>query len=226
MIQLCQEWEMDIHQNTDALIIIDFQNDFALSDGALYVKDGIDIAMPTVATCSKFKNIFFTQDSHPENHKSFASSHNKNPFEVIEMYGHEQVLWPDHCVIGSNGFGIVEELWPEYNRAKAIIRKGSNLNVDSYSAFRENFGPDGNRATTGFAGMLRDLGIQRLFFAGLARDYCVKFSAVDAVAESFDAFVIDNLTKSVDPSVEGIAKTTAELNNAGVKIIKYADVGL
>lgn len=217
---------MKLNQKADALIVIDFQNDFALEDGALYVKNGIMVSEATAAMCSKFENLFFTQDSHPALHRSFASSHGGKPFEVIEMYGYPQVLWPDHCITGSLGFEIVEELWDERDRAKAIIRKGTNPKVDSYSAFRENFGPDGTRMTTGLGAMLHELGIQRLFFAGLARDYCVKFSAIDAVIDGFESFVIDNLTKSVDSSSEAMAKTTAELIEAGVNIINYADVGL
>jgi nicotinamidase/pyrazinamidase len=215
---------MNLNQKTDALIVIDFQNDFALSDGALYVKDSIDVAESIAAMCSKFKNLFFTQDNHPMKHRSFASSHDKNPFDVIEMYGHNQILWPDHCINNSLGCEIVEELWHERDRARAIIRKGMNPNVDSYSAFRENFGPDDKRATTGFAGMLHQLGLKRLFFAGLARDYCVRFSAEDAVAEGFESFVIDDLTKSVDTSPEAVAKTTTALKEAGVKLINYRDM--
>lgn len=222
---------MNINQSTDALIIIDMQRDFVLPGAPLYVKDGEKIVNAIVALCSKFNNIFFTQDNHPFGHKSFASSHkDKKPFDVVEMYGwrrkpYSQVLWPDHCVQGTPGVEIVEELRPELNRAKAIIRKGMNPEVDSYSAFIENVGPDMLRASTGFIGMLQELGIKRLFFVGLARDYCVRFSAEDAAANGFESFIIDNLTKSVDVSLEGIEKTTQALLSAGIKLINYSDIG-
>ena len=164
---------------------------------------------------------------HPRGHASFASAHDgKKPFDMIEMYGHPQVMWPDHCVMGTPGAEVVEELnsWFFLGRAKGIIRKGMTHNVDSYSAFRENFGPDGRRATTGFAGFLRELGIKRAFFVGLARDYCVRFSAEDAVAEGFEAYVIDNLTKSVDPSSKAVADVSASLTEIGVKLINYGDI--
>lgn len=215
---------MDINQGSDALIIIDMQNDFAHKDGSLYVKDGHKIIEPIIKLTDKFNNIFFTVDYHPDGHKSFASSHNKKPFDVIEMYGYQQVLWPDHCVQRAWGSYIVDELYPYTTDARQIIRKGMNPLVDSYSAFRENFGVDGNRATTGFGAMLHALGMKRLFFVGLARDYCVKFSAEDAVLEGFEAFVLDTLTKSVDPSPEAVAKTTAELQSFDVSIVDFLDM--
>lgn len=220
---------MEINYNTDALIVIDMQNDFGRPGGALYVRDGEQLVAPILDVCNRFRHTFFTQDMHPRGHASFASAHDgKKPFEVIEMYGHPQVMWPDHCVMGTTGADVMDELngWFFLGRAKGIIRKGMTHNVDSYSAFRENFGPDGKRATTGFAGFLRELGIKRTFFVGLARDYCVRYSAEDAVAEGFESYIIDNLTKSVDPTPDAVANVTAALTEAGVKIINHADVGL
>lgn len=224
---------MDIDYETDALIIIDMQNDFGRPDGALYVKDGEKLVAPILNMCSRFRHTFFTQDLHPRGHASFASTYGSSfghakPFDVIEMYGHPQVLWPDHCVMSTTGADVMDELngWAFLGRAKGIIRKGMTHNVDSYSAFRENFGPDGKRATTGFAGFLRELGIKRTFFVGLARDYCVRYSAEDAIVEGFESYVIDNLTKSVDPSPEAVANITASLTEVGVKLINYSDVGL
>jgi nicotinamidase/pyrazinamidase len=218
---------MNINYDTDALIVIDMQNDFGRPGGALYVKDGEQLVEPIMNMCCRFRHVFFTQDNHPRGHASFASAHDgKKPFDVIEMYGQPQVLWPDHCVMGTDGVNVMDELngWYFLGNAKAIIRKGMTYNVDSYSAFRENFGPDGKRATTGFAGMLRELGIKRVFLVGLARDYCVKFSAIDAVTEGFEVFLLDNLTKSVDPSPEAVAKTTAELQSWDVSIVDFLDM--
>ncbi len=218
---------MAINYDTDALVIIDMQNDFGRPDGALYVKDGEQLVTPIMNMCTRFRHTFFTQDNHSRAHYSFASAHDgKNPFDVIEMYGHPQVLWPDHCVMGTDGANVMTGLngWFFLGRAKAVIRKGMTHEVDSYSAFYENFGSDGKRATTGFAGMLHELGIKRLFFAGLARDYCVRYSAEDAARCGFESFIIDDLTKSVDYSPEGIERTTNALTEAGVKLINAAGV--
>ena len=114
----------------------------------------------------------------------------------------------------------------EVNRSRAIVRKGMNPLADSYSAFRENFGSDGNRATTGFGAMLHALGFKRLFFVGLARDYCVRFSAEDAIIEGFESFVIDDLTKSVHPSYDAVANVTTDLLAAGVVLINHNDIDL
>lgn len=219
---------MNINYSTDALIVIDMQNDFGRPDGALYVKDGESLVNPILNMCCRFNHTFFTQDMHPRGHASFASAHDgKKPFDSIEMYGHPQVMWPDHCVMGTTGADVMDGLngWFFLGRAKAIIRKGMTHNVDSYSAFRENFGPDGKRATTGFAGLLHELGIKRTFFVGLARDYCVRYSAEDAIAESFETYIIDNLTKSVDPSPAAVASVSKGLTDAGIKLINYSDIG-
>lgn len=213
---------MDINYDTDALVVIDMQRDFGQPGGALYVKDGETLTKPIMDMYGRFRHVFFTQDMHPRGHYSFASTWQRpKPFDIMEIHGHPQVLWPDHCVMGTSGAEIVDELngWFFLGRAKAIIRKGMNFKVDSYSAFRENFGPDGKRATTGFAGLLRELGIKRTYFVGLARDYCVRYSAEDAAAEGFESYIIDNLTKSVDPSPEAVSAVTTTLTDAGVKII-------
>lgn len=219
---------MNIDYANDALIVIDMQNDFGLTGGALYVQDGGEIVEPILNMCNRFRHIFFTQDMHPRGHSSFASAHDgKKPFDVIDMYGHPQVMWPDHCVMGTSGAEIMGGLsgWSFLGRAKAIIRKGMTHNVDSYSAFRENYGPDGKRATTGFAGLLRELGIKRCFFVGLARDYCVRYSAEDAATEGFESYIIDDLTKSVNPSPDAIASVSKSLADVGVKLIKSGDIG-
>jgi len=219
---------MNINFDTDALIVIDMQRDFAHPTGSLYVKDGETLVEPIMNMCSRFRHTFFTQDNHPRGHLSFASAHDgKKPFETIELHGHTQVLWPDHCVVGTKGNDIMAGLsdWFFLGNAKAIIRKGMTFNVDSYSAFRENFGPDGKRATTGFAGMLRELGIKRTFFVGLARDFCVRYSAEDAIAEGFEAYIIDDLTKSVNPSFDAMAEVHDALVEVGVKFVPSKAVG-
>lgn len=216
---------MNIDYATDALIVIDMQNDFGDPNGSLYVKDGEKLVEPIMNMCNRFTHTFFTQDMHPRGHFSFASANKKKPFDVIEMYGHSQVMWPDHCVMGSSGVEIMGGLngWSFLGRANAIIRKGMNVEVDSYSAFNENFGPGGKRTTTGFAGLLRELGIKRCFFVGLARDYCVRYSAEDASSEGFQSYIIDDLTKSVDPASNSVASVTKSLTDAGIKFIKSSD---
>lgn len=217
---------MVINHTTDALIIIDMQNDFTYSTGSLYVSGGEEVVQPIINMCDRFQNLYFTQDAHPKNHTSFAFNHLQLPFDIIQMYGHDQVLWPNHCVESEPGFDIVEDLILEVDKAKVVIRKGKNPLVDSYSAFRENYGPDGNRATTGFGAMLHALGMRRLFFVGLARDFCVKFSCLDAIVEGFETYLIDNCTKSVYNDDNAVAKTTQELVNAGVKIIDSSEISL
>lgn len=192
-------------QPGDALIIVDPQLDFC-PGGALAVAGGDEI-MPGIARlASGFDLVVVTQDWHPKGHASFASSHGgAAPFSTTQMPYGEQVLWPDHCVQGSAGAGFHPALGPALERAHLILRKGFHPGVDSYSAFYEN-----DRTTrTGLAGYLRDQAVRRCVLVGLAYDFCVAYSALDAVREGFEAVVLKDLTRAIAlPGADG--GTTAD----------------
>jgi nicotinamidase/pyrazinamidase len=176
----------------DLLLVIDVQNDFC-PGGALAVGEG-DAVVPVVNhLAERFEHVVLTQDWHPAGHSSFASSHpGSAPFETIAMPYGPQTLWPDHCVQGTPGAAFHSELLT--NRAQLVVRKGFRSAIDSYSAFYEN----DRRTPTGLAGYLRERGLKRVFLAGLATDYCVYYSAVDARREGFDAIVIENGCRAID----------------------------
>lgn len=195
----------------DALILIDIQNDF-MEGGALGVA-GSPAILPIVSELAyAFDNVILTQDWHPADHLSFASSHQADPFTQINMPYGPQVLWPSHCVMGSEGaeFSLPTQV---VTASQAIIRKGFRKEIDSYSAFCENDGV----TQTGLAGMLKDRGISRVYFAGLALDYCVAFSAIDAVKAGFEAIVILPACRGIDPDEQ---KTIKRLEDAGVHILR------
>jgi nicotinamidase/pyrazinamidase len=208
-----------IDARTDAVLVIDLQPDF-MPGGALPVPEGDAVVKPIAAILSRFHTVVATQDWHPPGHVSFASTHGRPPFSTIPLYGGEQTLWPDHCVQGTAG----AELHVGLSREPVclILRKGSRREIDSYSAFRENPGPGGERPTTGLGAWLGARGIRRVFLCGLARDYCVRWSALDAAAEGFETFVLDDLTRAVDPSRS--AETTAALEGARVRLVRAADL--
>lgn len=175
-----------------ALIVIDVQTDFC-PGGALAVAGGDEIVQPINALMAEVDAVVLTQDWHPAGHSSFASQHaGKAPFELVEMPYGPQVLWPDHCVQGSPGAGFHPEL--EVDRAELIIRKGFRPQIDSYSAFFEN----DHSTPTGLEGYLRTRGIERLTLVGLATDYCVNFSAVDAASLGFAVTVRQDLCRAID----------------------------
>lgn len=189
-------------EKTDALIIVDPQNDF-VPGGALAVAGGDEIMPGIVALARDFYKagavITITQDWHPENHKSFASNHEgAAPFSTTTMRYGEQVLWPDHCIQRSEGGDFVDAIAEAEDYANIIIRKGMNPEVDSYSAFYEN----DKTTQTGLTGFLRDRGIKRVFLVGLAYDFCVGYSAIDAAQEGFEAIVIKSLTRSIGMPIE------------------------
>lgn len=199
-------------QPDDALILIDVQHDF-LPAGALAVPDGDRILPAVEGLADRFDQVILTQDWHPAGHSSFASSHpGRAPFDQVVMPYGDQVLWPDHCVQGTSGAGLA---LPDrvLNKARLILRKGTRPGIDSYSAFREN-----DRETrTGLAGYLRELGVRRAILAGLATDYCVGFSALDAREAGFDVVVIETACRGI--AQESIAERKAEMKRAGVMII-------
>lgn len=178
--------------DNDFLIVVDVQNDFCRG-GALAVPGGEKVVPAINRVAERFENVVLTQDWHPHDHVSFASNHaHKRPFDTIELGYGPQVLWPDHCVQGTTGAGFHRTL--ETRRAGLVLRKGRHRDIDSYSAFYEN----DRKTTTGLAGYLRDCGCGTLFFAGLAFDFCVRYSAEDARRVGFEAVVIEEATRGID----------------------------
>ena len=212
---------MPVPNGRSVLLVVDVQPDF-LPGGALGVRGADQIIAPLadVMHSALFTYRVATQDWHPPGHISFASRHEKEPMSQIELYGHEQVLWPDHCVQNSPGAQLAEGL--PWERVSAIIRKGDDPLVDSYSVFRNNWNPKGQRPTTGLAGYLRELKITDVYLAGLTRDFCVRWSARDAAADGFNTSVIWDLTRPVDPCDDMAVQQ--DLEKRGIKIIGQADL--
>jgi nicotinamidase/pyrazinamidase len=200
-------------ETDDVLLVVDVQNDFC-PGGALSVGDG-DAVVPVINRLTEqFNHVVLTQDWHPAGHSSFASSHpGSAPFSTIEMSYGPQTLWPDHCIQGTAGAAFHAKL--KTDRAQLVIRKGFHSAIDSYSAFDEN----DRRTRTGLASYLRERGFKRVFLAGLATDYCVYFSAIDARREGFEVIVIENGCRAIDlaGSLEVAWRGMAE---AGVHRIK------
>jgi nicotinamidase/pyrazinamidase len=199
-----------------ALIVVDVQRDF-LPGGALAVPGGQRILAPVAALMAsgRFRDVVATQDWHPPDHVSFASQHpGRKPYEPIELYGREQVLWPDHCVAGSPGAALHPAL--PWDRVRAIVRKGMERTVDSYSGFRNNYDANGERPSTGLAGYLRELGVTGVYVCGLARDYCVRATAEDAAELGFATTVLWDATQPVAATNDAV--TRAALERAGVTI--------
>ena len=189
---------------TDALIVVDPQNDFC-EGGALAVEGGAGI-MPLInEIAARFKTVVVSQDWHTPDQISFASNHEgAAAFTEIEVAYGPQMLWPDHCVQGSSGADFHPDVAPTIQRAAAIIRKGANPAVDSYSAFFEN----DHQTPTGLAGLLRDMGVKRVFVCGLAYDYCVRFTAEDAVREGFEAVVLSEASRAIAAPTAEAAKAS------------------
>jgi nicotinamidase/pyrazinamidase len=196
--------------DNDLLLIIDVQNDFC-PGGALAVADG-DAVVPVInRLAERFDHVVLTQDWHPAGHSSFATSHpGSTVFEVIEMPYGRQTLWPDHCVQGTSGASFHPQLVKD--RAELVIRKGFRPTIDSYSAFYEN----DRRTPTGLAGYLRERGLRRIFLAGLATDFCVRYSAVDARQLGFTTVLIEAGCRAIDLA-GSLEAAWAEMNAAGVQ---------
>nr|WP_321249823.1 bifunctional nicotinamidase/pyrazinamidase [uncultured Ruegeria sp.] len=196
---------------THALIVIDVQNDFC-PGGALAVPGGDEVVVPINDMMDDFDAVILTQDWHPEGHSSFSSSHpGRNPFESVEMSYGPQVLWPDHCIQGSQGGAFHAELRTD---ADLIIRKGFRPAVDSYSAFFEN----DQKTPTGLEGYLNTRGITKLTLVGLATDFCVQFSALDAARLGFGVTVRMEACRAID--LDGSLKAAENaMQNAGVTLI-------
>lgn len=201
---------------TAALIVVDVQPDF-MPGGSLACHEGdaIIAGIDRLLRERRFRHVVATQDWHPPGHASFASSHpGRAPFEQIELYGQPQTLWPDHCVQGSPGAALHPQI--DWSALDAVIRKGSDPAVDSYSGFRENHGPGGSRPSTGLAGWLRERGVDEVAVCGLARDVCVLWTAQDALALGFRTRLLWDLTRPVTPASD--AATRAALQAQGIGI--------
>jgi nicotinamidase/pyrazinamidase len=201
----------------DALVVIDVQNDFC-PGGALAVAEG-DRIVPVVNRLSaRFRHVVLTQDWHPRGHVSFASSHpGRQPYETITLPYGEQVLWPDHCVPGTPGAEFHPAL--DTRRASLIVRKGDDPAVDSYSALYEN----DHSTSTGLAGYLRERALRRLFLVGLATDFCVLYSALDARREGFDVCVVEDGVRGID--LRGsLERAWVRMRERGVHRVREADL--
>jgi nicotinamidase/pyrazinamidase len=194
-----------------ALIVIDVQNDFC-PGGALAVERGDEVVAPVNRLIGKAEHVILTQDWHPAHHSSFASTHRgKQPFTTIAMDYGEQTLWPDHCVQGSSGAEFHPRL--EWTRAELVVRKGFRRAIDSYSAFFEN----DHQTPTGLSGYLKERGIGTVTLAGLATDYCVAYSALDAAKLGLDVTVIMSACRAIDLA-GSLAVMTAKMTEAGVTL--------
>jgi nicotinamidase/pyrazinamidase len=201
----------------DVLLVIDVQNCF-VPGGSLAVPKGDEVVPMINRLARSFPHVVLSQDWHSADHVSFASQHpGKKPFETIDLPYGRQVLWPDHCVQGSEGAALVKEL--DVPKAELIIRKGYHRDVDSYSAFLEADG----KTPTGLSGYLKTRGIKRCFVAGLATDFCVAWTAMDARKLGFEAFVIEDACRGIDTQ-GSLAKAWADMKKAGVKRIKSGDL--
>ena len=202
----------------DVLIVIDVQNDFC-PGGALAVADGDAVVPVANALIERFEHVVLTQDWHPPGHRSFASAQpGRAPFETIECDYGAQTLWPDHCVQGTAGAALRADL--QATRAELVIRKGFRPEIDSYSAFYEN----DHASPTGLAGYLRERGFNRVFLCGLATDYCVAYSALDARRLHFDAVVLLDACRAIDLG-GSLEKALAAMRAAGVVLAQSAEPG-
>ena len=194
----------------EAILVIDVQNDFC-PGGALAVAGGDEIVAPINALVEEFPVRVFTQDWHPANHLSFASQHGAEPMTMTEMPYGPQVLWPDHCIIGSEGAAFHADL--DTRPADLVIRKGFRREIDSYSAFFEN----DHKTPTGLDGYLKSRGVEAVTLVGLATDFCVNFSAVDAAKLGFKVTVIESLCRAID--FDGsLSAARAGMVDVGVKL--------
>jgi nicotinamidase/pyrazinamidase len=200
-----------------ALVVVDVQNCF-LPGGSLAVRDG-DQVIPVINRIAKgFDNVVLTQDWHTPGHVSFASTHpGKKPFDMIRLPYGDQVLWPDHCIQGTEGAALSKDL--SLPKAQLIIRKGFHQDVDSYSAFLEA----DKKTDTGLNGYLRERGIKTIFIAGLATDFCVAWTAVDGRRIGLDVYVVEDACRGID-AMGSLAKAWFDMDKAGVKKIQSADL--
>jgi nicotinamidase/pyrazinamidase len=202
---------------TSVLLVVDIQNDF-LPGGRLAVPRGDEVVPVVNALARRFSNVVLTQDWHPAGHRSFASSHaGKKPFDVVAMPYGEQILWPDHCVQGSDGARFHRDL--AIDHAQIVVRKGWHRDVDSYSTFIEADG----KTTTGLAGYLRERGIDNIYIGGLATDFCVAWSSLDARKLGFSVTVIEDACRAIDTR-GSLAAAWQRMDEAGVRRVLARDI--
>jgi nicotinamidase/pyrazinamidase len=202
----------------NALIVVDLQNDF-VPGGALAVPEG-DAIVPLVNSIQpRFDLIVATQDWHPADHGSFAANHSgRKVYETIDLAGLPQVLWPVHCVQGTSGAALVSSL--DTSRIARVFQKGTDPAIDSYSGFFDN----GHRKATGLGDHLRQRGVTRAYVCGLATDYCIKFTALDARQLGFETFLIEDASRGVNVKPGDVARAVEEMRRANVQITQAAEL--
>lgn len=210
---------MSKYGERDILLVVDIQNDFC-PGGNLAVPRGDEVVPLINGLAEKFAHVVLTQDWHPRGHLSFASSHpGTKPYQTIAVAYGTQVLWPDHCVQGTKGAVFSDDL--KIPHAELVLRKGYHREIDSYSAFYEN----DRKTHTGLAGYLRERGFARVFLAGLAFDFCVRYSAEDAKREGFEAIVIEDACRGID--VDGsMAATRATFTTLGIRSVAAGELAM
>ena len=198
----------------DGLILVDLQNDF-FENGALAVPKSNEILEPVNKILDSFKLVIATKDWHPSDHRSFASNNTGvSVGELIELDGLTQIMWPDHCVQGS--FGAMFHSNLKTQKIVKVFQKGCNINVDSYSGFYDN----AKRGDTGLKSYLNEMNVNRLFIAGLATDYCVKFTALDSVASGFETFLIKDCCRAVNLDADDERSAIEVMRDYGVNIVE------
>jgi nicotinamidase/pyrazinamidase len=196
------------------LLVVDVQNDFC-PGGALAVREGDQVVPLVNALTRRFRRVAVTQDWHPAGHASFASSHpGRKPFQTIRLGDIEQTLWPEHCVAGSPGAQLHPLL--DTRGVHLILRKGSRPDLDSYSAFFEN----DRKTPTGLAGYLTGLGVRHVYLAGIATDYCVYYSSMDALALGFAVHVIEDACRGIDVPAGSLQERLEEMRAAGARLTR------
>lgn len=203
-------------KDSDVLLVVDVQHDF-LPGGALAVPDGNAVIPVVNRLAHRFRNVILTQDWHPPGHVSFASTHGREPFSTIELEYGPQILWPDHCVQGSRGAEFAAGL--DVPHAQAVIRKGCHAHADSYSAFLEA----DRKTPTGLAGLLRERGLSTIFLCGLATDFCVAWSALDARAAGFDVVVVEDACRAIDTG-GSLAAARNAFRDARIRLVDSASI--
>lgn len=201
-----------------ALLLVDIQNDF-LPGGALPAQHGDEVIPVANCLASRFQRVYATQDWHPPDHGSFAANHpGREPFEVVELGGLEQTLWPVHCVQESHGAELAESL--DRSRIARVFRKGTDPGIDSYSGFFDN----GHRKATGLGEFLKEEGVSELYLLGLATDYCVKYTALDARRLGFRTVVVEDGCRGVEVQAGDVARALGEMARAGVELRRSSEV--
>jgi nicotinamidase/pyrazinamidase len=214
---VAQGQDFKINADTDVFIVVDVQYDF-LPGGSLAVPKGDEVIKPINELADRFKHVVMTQDWHPDGHISFASQHKgKKPFDVIDLPYGKQVLWPDHCIWDSKGAEFAEQLDIPHN--ELVVRKGYDPKIDSYSGFVEA----DRKTRTGLAGYLKERGFTRAVVAGLATDFCVGWTALDAKSAGFETIVIEDACRGIDAG-GSLAKAWTEMGAAGVARAMSANV--